>query len=85
MMSVSQAEEILGVRRDSSEKALKAAYKAVAQQRHPDHGGAEEAFQAVQNAFDVLCQHQHAERWGTSSSVYGSYVKPAPKLIEHKG
>ena len=84
MLSIKQAEKILGVRHDAGEKVLHAAYKERAREHHPDAGGSAEAFEMVGNALEVLRQYAHQQQWGTSSSAYGSHVGPAPKLIEHK-
>lgn len=43
--------EVLGVTRDVSDTELKAAYRRRALETHPDHGGDEEAFRRVLDAY----------------------------------
>jgi molecular chaperone DnaJ len=44
----------LGVSRDADAREIKKAYFDLARTSHPDKGGNEETFKAVQNAYDVL-------------------------------
>lgn len=46
--------EVLGVSRDAGSDAIRKAYRGKAQETHPDKGGTQEAFVAVQTAYDVL-------------------------------
>ncbi|MCZ7628777.1 MAG: J domain-containing protein [Microthrixaceae bacterium] len=46
--------EVLGASEDASASELKAAYRAKAKELHPDSGGDEEAFDALQVAWSVL-------------------------------
>ncbi len=45
---------ILGVKKDASEKDLKKAYKQKSMQHHPDRGGDEETFKKVNEAYSTL-------------------------------
>ena len=45
---------ILGVERDADDKTLKKAYRDAALMHHPDKGGSDEAFQKVNEAWQVL-------------------------------
>lgn len=46
--------EVLGVPDTADQDTIKAAYRRLAQQHHPDKGGDPEKFRAVQGAYDVL-------------------------------
>ena len=46
--------DILGVSKDASLKEIKSAYKDKAKEHHPDKGGDEEVFKAIQQAYDTL-------------------------------
>jgi molecular chaperone DnaJ len=50
--------EVLGLQRDASSDQIKAAYRQLARQHHPDankgDGGAEERFKAINEAYEVL-------------------------------
>ncbi|MFV0316453.1 MAG: J domain-containing protein [Microthrixaceae bacterium] len=46
--------ELLGVPPESGTRELKAAYRARAKELHPDSGGSEDDFEALQNAWRVL-------------------------------
>ena len=45
---------ILQVRPDASPEEVRAAYRRIAKLYHPDAGGTSEAFQSVQEAYDIL-------------------------------
>lgn len=49
--------ELVGVSPSCSDRILRAAYKAKAQEVHPDKpGGSDEAFKTVDEAMDRICQ-----------------------------
>jgi len=52
---------ILGVPRDSEEKAIKKAYYKLSFSHHPDKGGDAVVFGKMTEAYDVLCSDQRAE------------------------
>lgn len=54
---VRQAFRTLGIPRDADEEAVKAAYREKIKDVHPDHGGSEEAFGAVQEAYATAREH----------------------------
>ena len=49
--------EILGVKRDASDKEIKAAYLRLVKQWHPDKGGTDSLFCLVENAKEELLDH----------------------------
>ena len=57
-MTVEQACKILGIKKKDLKKMtkddLKKAYRAAAMKHHPDHGGDEEVFKNVSNAFSFM-------------------------------
>ena len=44
--------DFLGVKIEATEDAVNAAYRALAQVRHPDHGGIAEEFKELQHAYE---------------------------------
>lgn len=81
-MSVSQAASVLSVPPSASMDTIKAAWKRAATASHPDsHGGSEEAFQLVTDAYERLCQNAHEVQWGTSSSAIGAGITAPRKAI----
>jgi molecular chaperone DnaJ len=70
--------EILGVRRDADDAALKKAYRTLARQHHPDRNPgdrhAEERFKELSEAYAVLSdpdKRAHYDRFGTVSGLGG--------------
>ena len=46
--------DVLGIKRNSTEKEIKKAWKAKSKKHHPDTGGNEEDFHEVQKAYELL-------------------------------
>src|SRR5690349_926755 len=46
--------KVLGVPETASDKEIKAAYRKLSKQHHPDSGGDEERFKEISSAWDVL-------------------------------
>lgn len=55
--------DILNIAPDASPEEIDSAYRRKALQTHPDRSGSETAFQAVQQAFDVLSDPQRRQRY----------------------
>lgn len=53
--------DLLGVKREATPAAIKAAYRKRAKQAHPDHGGDPKTFALIHRAYKVL---SHVERRG---------------------
>jgi len=54
---------VLGVTRDANQAAIHAAYRASVRRTHPDAGGSVAAFEAVQEAYDVLRDPAKRRAW----------------------
>jgi len=50
--------KILGVSEDADEKTIKKAYRTLAAEHHPDHGGDAEKFKKVAEAYSILSDDQ---------------------------
>ncbi|MFO7730509.1 MAG: J domain-containing protein [Spirochaetia bacterium] len=60
---------ILGISSEASTQDVKNAYRRLAQQYHPDHGGGDSRkFMAVQEAYDVLVDPEQRRRCRQESS-----------------
>lgn len=63
--------EILGVARTASVEEIKVAYRKAARATHPDLGGSEEAFRAVQQAYQQLNEQQSGDAFERSFQAPG--------------
>lgn len=67
--------EILGVGKDADDKAIKAAYRKLALEWHPDKHkgdkGAEEKFKEINQAYEVLSDKQKRQQYDTFGSAGG--------------
>jgi curved DNA-binding protein CbpA len=63
--------QMLGIERGADQAAIKQAYRKLAQQNHPDKGGDKEAFQAIQQAYDVLSDSEKREHYDATGTVPG--------------
>lgn len=64
--SVESAFQTLGVSRDASESEIKAAYRERVKETHPDHGGSQEAFETVREAYAAARQAESDSGVATS-------------------
>jgi curved DNA-binding protein CbpA len=71
--------ETLGVGRDATDAELSAAYRKAVKRTHPDAGGDEEAFHAVQKALDVLSDPRARARYDAT----GHAEEPEPENLLH--
>jgi len=55
--------KILGVDRGASEFEIKKAYKELAKEHHPDHGGNEERFKEISGAYSVLSDDKKRQEY----------------------
>ena len=54
---------ILRIRSDASREEVRTAYRRLAKQSHPDAGGNPEAFQTVQEAYEILSDPVSRQRY----------------------
>ena len=58
---------MLGVARSADQAAIHAAYRDAVRRTHPDAGGSATAFEAVQEAYDVLRDPAKRRAWDTET------------------
>lgn len=61
--------DTLDVPQDADQTAIKFAYRKKAQMTHPDKGGDEKAFHAIQVAYDVLSDDDRRQRYDSTGEV----------------
>lgn len=64
--------EILGVSKDADEKAIKKAFRKLAQKHHPDAGGDEEKFKEINEAYEVLSNPEKRKVYDQFGSMGGA-------------
>jgi len=52
---------VLGLHSGASMRVVKAAYRALAQETHPDKGGEPERFKNVQEAYERICRERQEQ------------------------
>eukprot|EP00759_Apiculatamorpha_spiralis_P008054 PhF_6_TR15053/c0_g1_i1/m.23634/K09503/DNAJA2; DnaJ homolog subfamily A member 2 len=57
--------KILGVSKNASQDDIKKAYRKLAVQKHPDHGGNSNEFAEINNAYEVLSDPQKRQQFDT--------------------
>ncbi len=62
LMSLAEARDILGVSAEADEAEIKAAYRRLIAQAHPDAGGTKEASMRINGARDMLIKHLREQR-----------------------
>lgn len=58
--------DILGVSKNATFEEIKAKYKSLAQQHHPDKGGDSELFKQIKNAYEILSDPINRKRYDTT-------------------
>ena len=81
--------EELGLKKNATRSEIKSAYRSLVKQHHPDAGGKEERFIAIQNAWETLNdpikKEQYDRSFFPSSSSFDSlndcllYTSPSPR------
>lgn len=61
--------EVLGVRSTATQEELRRAYRRLARQTHPDTGGTAAAFQAVQEAWELIGEPDDRARYDRGETV----------------
>jgi curved DNA-binding protein CbpA len=59
--------DILGVSKTATVEEIKAKYKSLAQQHHPDKGGDPEIFKEIKNAYEVLSDPVNRKKYDTTA------------------
>jgi curved DNA-binding protein CbpA len=58
--------DILGLSKNATFEEIKAKYKSLAQQHHPDKGGDPELFKEIKNAYEVLSDPVNRKKYDTT-------------------
>ncbi len=80
MATVRDLYDVLGVTRDASTQDIKAAYRRLAREHHPDVNGdpaAEERFKEIAGAYEILSDPEKRQRYdafGTSGGPQGGFT-----------
>ena len=53
----------LGIRATATSEELKSAFRRRCRETHPDSGGSRIAFEAVTEAYEILCDAERREEW----------------------
>ena len=81
--------EILGVPRDAKPDEIKAAFRALALQRHPDLNGGDpsagERFMRIQAAYEVLGNPYRRARYDLARSWRGREDAASPRTVPRRG
>lgn len=68
--------EVLGIEPCATLKEIKAAYRILSKEYHPDKGGDAEKFQRLQNAYDVLSNPERRARYDQTGRTDESAATP---------
>ena len=68
--------DILGVRQDAPQEAIKAAYREKARKTHPDHGGSQEAFVTVSQAYKILSDPEQRKEYDRTGRIPNEFDIP---------
>ncbi|MBS3067165.1 J domain-containing protein [Candidatus Micrarchaeota archaeon] len=63
--------KILGVKRNANADEIKSAYRKLALEHHPDHGGNEEKFKEINEAYSVLSDNKKRK-------LYDEFIETTP-------
>ena len=59
--AVDDSYQVLGLHSGASMRVVKAAYRALAQENHPDHGGDPRRFKQIQEAYDKIVRERQEQ------------------------
>lgn len=65
--------EILGVDKEAGPRDIKKAYRALSMKHHPDHGGDEEKFKELNEAYSVLSNPEKREEYDNPMRQMGGF------------
>lgn len=61
-LTLSEARKILNLQASYTEEELKKSYRSLAREHHPDHGGNQDVFKQVQQAYEKLTKTSMTEQ-----------------------
>ena len=68
--------DILGLSKDASSEEIKAKYKSLAQQHHPDKGGDPDLFKKIKHAYEILSDPINRKKYDTTGYYeYGPSIR----------
>jgi curved DNA-binding protein len=68
--------DVLGVKKDASEADIKKAFRNLARKHHPDAGGDEEKFKAINEAYEVLSDKKKRGEYDQFGQYFGQNGPP---------
>ena len=73
--------ETLGVAPDATDAAIKAAYRSLVWQHHPDRGGDNARMASIQVAYDLLCDPERRVQFDTTGQT--APLSPRQQRVQH--
>jgi molecular chaperone DnaJ len=64
--------DVLGIKKDASEKEIKKAYRDLCKENHPDKGGDAERFKEIGAAYEILSDSQKKQQYDMYGDVKGN-------------
>ena len=77
-MSATNHLKALGIRATATSEELKSAFRRRCRETHPDSGGSRVSFEAVTEAYEILCDAERREEWEQS---YRSIAESAGLVV----
>lgn len=77
--------DVLGVAKDADQAAIHDAYRTAVRRAHPDAGGSAAAFEAVQEAYELLGDPARRRAWDAQRSRPRPRVTPGNRAATYRG